>query len=56
MFSSNSAGFLHTGTVSEVFRLKEGDRVQVGDCTNANYLNDNDYVNTFSGVLVKADN
>ena len=42
----------NTGTVSEVFRLKHGDRVKVGSCTSSITT---DGVNSFTGVLVKAD-
>jgi len=40
------------GTVSEVFRLKHGDRLQVGNCSKRM---SSDGVTSFSGVLVKAD-
>ena len=40
------------GTVSEVFRLRHGDRVRVGQC-NSHLVNDP--LNSFSGALVKSD-
>ena len=44
----------NTGTASVVLRLKQGDRVNVGDCDpNGLYLYQ--AANTFSGVLVKPD-
>jgi len=44
-----------TGTASEVFSLKQGDRVNVGNCGNPNGLHLYQGANTFSGVLVKPD-
>jgi len=42
------------GSVSEVFRLSHGDRVQVGHCSSPGNIR-SDSANSFSGVLVKAD-
>lgn len=42
-----------SGTGSEVFRLKPGDRVQLGQCTDPSHLAGSN-INTFAGVLVKA--
>ena len=53
-FVGYPGGAYATGTVSEVIRLRHGDRVHVGRCTNPGSLHFND-LNTFSGVLVKAD-
>ena len=43
-----------TGRVFEVIRLRHADRVHVGRCTTPGSLHFNG-LNTFSGVLVKAD-
>jgi len=48
-------GDIESGTVSEVFRLKQGDSIQVGGCLSANYLITGNTVNTFSGFLVRAE-
>jgi len=54
MYIAFPGGYHDTGTVSEVFRLRHGDRLQVGNCDQPSYSQFN-RVNTFSGVLVNAD-
>ena len=44
-----------TGTGSGVLRLKRGDRVNVGGCTYPDSLQLLDVLNSFSGILIKAD-
>jgi len=53
---ANGVGSYETATSSEVFKLKQGDRVQVGLCGQSHDLavSDVDAINTFSGVLIKA--
>ena len=53
IFVSSYDGEYESGTGSEVFRLKQGDRVQIGGCATS--LSGGGQINTFSGVLVKAD-
>jgi len=50
------SGTYETGSATEVLRLNQGDRVQVGHCSYANGIKGNDVTNSFSGVLVKAEN
>jgi len=51
----DGAGTRDTGTTSRVFRLKQGDRVNVGHCFNPNNTISGNTANSFSGVLVKPD-
>jgi len=44
-----------TGTGSGVLRLKRGDRVNIGGCTYPDGLQLLDVLNSFSGILIKAD-
>ena len=55
IFVSSYDGEYESGTGSEVFRLKQGDRVQIGGCDTSINLNGGDTINTFSGLLVKAE-
>jgi len=50
----SSTGGVETGTGSEVMRLNQGDRVQVGGCYQNDHFNSYDISNSFSGMLIKA--
>jgi len=53
-FVSISGGPYGSGSASVVFRLKQGDRVQIGGCNGPYELNFGSISNTFFGVLVNA--
>ena len=55
IFFPDISGSYETGTVSGVLRLKHGDRVNVGECDMFNSLLTDNTINTFSGLLVRAD-